>query len=190
MICKKCGSETDVLLRFCKTCGEPNTPDVSDLNNDFNKHKTNFLRIFGIVILFMLAISAMVFYFDENNKTVNNDEVEKNTGVNKVRQEYIQQIVEYTKKDMTIPSRIDELTTIVDITAEPNSIKYHYVLDNSTTTDSLTESYINSYLKNSVCNDELIRVELIDQNIDIEYSYTVKNSDRKLFFKYTKQDCE
>lgn len=190
MICKKCGSETDIFSGFCKICGEPNTPDANDINNDLEKHKNGFFRIFGLILIIMLAMAGTVVYLSEKGGMINKDESKEVVGVNKVRQSYIEEVVVQTKKDMEIPSRLDEITTIVDITAEPNSIRYHYILDNSTTTEALSNSYLDAYLKNSVCNDELIRTELIDQNIDIEYSYIVQGSDTKYFFKYTKKDCE
>ena len=81
---------------------------------------------------------------------------------------------------------MDEVTTRVDITAEPTAIRYHYVLSGVDTSE-LSNAYLKNYLGSSICENADTK-NLLNQNINMEYSYVVDSGER-YFVSFTKADC-
>lgn len=100
--------------------------------------------------------------------------------------ELVTETVKEVKASMTLPSKIDEVTTLVDVTAEPTAIRYHYVLS-GVDTSKLSNAYLKNYLGSSICENADTK-NLLNQNINMEYSYVV-DSGEKYFISFTKADC-
>ena len=102
-------------------------------------------------------------------------------------QEFIKQAVDYAKKTMTLPSKIDNATTLTDITAEPGAILYHYTLS-GIDTSKLTNEYLKSYLLLNVCKNNSAK-ELLDKGIDLQHSYIDNVTQKSFFISVKEKDC-
>jgi hypothetical protein len=104
------------------------------------------------------------------------------------RIEYANTIVQAVKEKTVLPKKIDDSTTITDITAENNAIRYHYLLSDVDTSElsneSLKESLISSICQSGDTND------LFEQGINIEFLYKIENSSQSYLVKFTKSDCQ
>lgn len=141
----------------------------------------------GAVILFFVAVGIDLsrqensdsFLQETTSQTQNNDNYSK--------AELIAEIVKEIKAEMSLPNQIDEATLLTDITAEPNAIRYHYILSDIDTSQ-LSNSYLKSFLGSSICENTDTK-NLLNYGINMEYSYTVKGSAQKYFVSFTKNDC-
>lgn len=99
----------------------------------------------------------------------------------------IQQLVKVTKSQFKFPYKIDDVTTMVDITAELGAIRYHYVLYDSDM-NSLSNNAIKSSLKADICQNKDTKT-LLNSGVNMEYSYSVSGSNNKYFVVFNKSDC-
>lgn len=104
------------------------------------------------------------------------------------RAELIKETVREIKAEMVLPNQIDEVTKLVDITAEPNAIRYHYILSGIDTSE-LSNSYLKNYLSSSICENSDTKL-LLNSGINMEYSYTAAGTMQKYFVSFTKEDCK
>ena len=101
--------------------------------------------------------------------------------------ESIAQVVNEIKAELNPPYQIDDVTTLVDITAQQSAIRYHYVLDGADTSN-LSNSYLKNYLKSSVCQNTDTK-NLLNNGINLEYSYIVDGSAQIYLVTFNKTDC-
>jgi hypothetical protein len=87
---------------------------------------------------------------------------------------------------MTIPDQVDEVTRIIDITAEPSAIRYHYTLS-GVDTSQLSNVQLKSHLQTNICQNPDTKT-LLNEDINMEYSYLVDTGE-KYFVQFTKSDC-
>lgn len=104
------------------------------------------------------------------------------------KKDIVIETVKYVKSNMTIPSKIDEITTIIDVTAEQEAIRYHYILSD-VDTDNLSNSSFKEYLDDTLCRNQDTR-KVLDAGINMEYSYKVENVSNSYFVIITKSDCK
>ena len=88
---------------------------------------------------------------------------------------------------MVFPSQLDDVTQLVDITAQTSAIRYHYILT-EVNTENLSNSYLKEYLSTSICQDNDIK-SFLNQGINMEFSYIVEDSTEKYFIILNKEDC-
>jgi len=100
--------------------------------------------------------------------------------------ELVAETVKEAKSNMTLPNKLDEVTTLIDITAEPTAIRYHYELSD-VDASKLSNDYLKNYLSSSICENADTK-NLLNQDINMEYSYIV-DSGEKYFVYFTKADC-
>ena len=98
----------------------------------------------------------------------------------------IQSMVTETKKSMIFPQKIDDTTTLVDMLAKQNAIRYLYAVESLGTTQ-LTNTDLKNNLISSVCNGDTRTI--LDNGINVEYSYFIKDSSQTFFVTMTKSDC-
>jgi hypothetical protein len=133
----------------------------------------------GVILLAIYGTSLP----EDNSFSISSDsnsQVTNNT-------ELIQEAVKEAKSDLTLPYQVDEITTLVDMTAEPNSIRYHYVLSGADT-ENLTNSQLKTHLRSGICGNEDTR-SLLQQGINMEYSYSVNDRTNAYFVVFDKSDC-
>lgn len=106
---------------------------------------------------------------------------------NDSKTQLITEIVKETKTEMSLPNKIDEVTVLADITAEPSAIRYYYVLS-GVDLNQLSNSYLKDSFVSKICENASTK-NLLDEGINMEYSYTVKDSSQKYFVSFSKDDC-
>ena len=100
---------------------------------------------------------------------------------------FINKAVEQAKASITLPAKIDESTTAVDITAELNAIRYHYIISGSDPNNVTNDDY-KKYLLSGVCLNDTEK-NLLNQGINLEYSTVFKDVSKTLFVSIKKEDC-
>ena len=101
--------------------------------------------------------------------------------------ELIQSAIENIKKSIALPLKIDTLTTLEDVTSGSNAIRYHYVLD-GVNIDKISNTVLKQHVVSGVCSDSNTKF-ILNKDVNLEYSYTVKNSPKTYFLVVTKNDC-
>lgn len=102
--------------------------------------------------------------------------------------ELINQAVQEVKTQLPLPYKLDQVTTMTDVTAEPNAIRYHYVLSGIDTSKITNDLLRNSLIQN-ICSNKDTK-SLLNQDINMKYSYSVENSTQTYFVSFTKTDCK
>lgn len=102
--------------------------------------------------------------------------------------EIINQGVQELKSQITLPNQVDKNTKLVNITAEPNAIRYYYVLS-GVDVSNLSNDTLKSYLVPNICKENSL-LTLLNQDINLEYSYSVENSQQTYLVSVTKVDCK
>lgn len=98
----------------------------------------------------------------------------------------ISDTVRQIKAEMVLPNQLDEVTKLVDISAQPDAIRYHYTLS-GVDTSSLSNAYLKNFLVSDICGNADTK-NLLNEDINMEYSYTVDTGER-YFITFTKADC-
>lgn len=182
MNCKNCNNELNDSTKFCAKCGqkvneEIKSEEIKSTSEQKTDKKSTLTSIVSVVV-FILAIGVGKYLIQGDSSTGNNSQ-------SKV--EIINQAVKEAKLSITLPSQLDSATTLTDITAETNAIRYHYILANIDTSSVSNES-LKSYLKTSICGTEATK-NLLNRDINMEYSYTVENIAQSYFISFNKADC-
>lgn len=125
---------------------------------------------------------------DQNpqTETIQTTQPSNNSGTSKT--ELINQTVQAVKAQISLPYQIDQVTTLVDVTAEPGAIRYHYVLSGVDTSE-ITNDLLKNIVGSGICQNKNAK-NLLNRDINMEYSYSVKNSAKKYFVSFTKTDCK
>ncbi len=111
--------------------------------------------------------------------------LQSNSGTSK--EELVKQIVASAKSQTTLPMELDSVTTMTDIIAEPSAIRYQYML-HDVDTSKLSNSAFRNLIISDLCKNESLK-SILNEGIDIEYSYAVKDSYQTYFTSFTKTDC-
>jgi hypothetical protein len=134
--------------------------------------KRGFILIGLIIILFFLDLEVNLFNRKGNMLS---------------KQEIINEIVKEMKFNNILPMNIDETTMWVDISAQPNAVRYHLISSNSIMND-INNNIFKKDLNLKICQDDYLR-SLLDSNITIEYLYVFENTDQEYFISFSKEDC-
>ncbi|MBN9141390.1 MAG: hypothetical protein J0H23_11240 [Micrococcales bacterium] len=103
------------------------------------------------------------------------------------KQQAIEKAVDELHRSVSLPSQLDEVTILTDITAEENAVHYFYTLtdvDPSVVTTELLESVVQP----TMCGTKQTR-ELLDRDVAMRYSYVVEGTDDSYDFELTKDNC-
>jgi hypothetical protein len=122
----------------------------------------------------------------ENQNPQSETQTTPTNGTSKV--ELINQAVQEVKAQIPLPYKLDQVTTMVDVTAEPGAIRYHYILS-GVDTSKITNDLLKNSLGAGICQNNDTK-NLLNQDINMEYSYSVENSAQKYFISFTKTDCK
>lgn len=104
------------------------------------------------------------------------------------KEEIIKQSIQYVKTQIPLPYKLDQLTTMVDVTAEPGAIRYHYILS-GIDTNQINDALLKKGLLANICENK-DTANILNRDINLEYSYSVENSTQKYFVSFTKSDCK
>lgn len=171
MNCNKCGSQISADSKFCIKCGEK-------IVNKNNNRKNSILYILVTVVFFILAFSG-ARYLTQKLFSPSKNSVSIKT--------LVDEAVAGAKKEITIPSQINETTKLVDITAEPKAVRYHYTFTN-VDPSQLSNDFLKNRLITGICNNSDVK-NLFDNGINMEYSYTVEETQQNFLISITKNDC-
>jgi hypothetical protein len=103
------------------------------------------------------------------------------------KEETVKQIVESAKSQTTFPVELDTVTTLTDIIAEPSAIRYQYVLHDIHTSNFSNEGF-RKLIMPELCKSESFK-NILNEGIDIQYSYAVKDSLQTYFTSFSQNDC-
>lgn len=137
--------------------------------------------------LFFVAVGIDLSTQGDSNYSLQENSTQTQNARNNSKADLISETVREIKAAMSLPNQIDEATMLVDITAESNAIRYHYILS-EIDTSQLSNSYLKSFLGSSICKNADTK-NLLNYGINMEYSYMVKGSVQKYFVSFTKNDC-
>lgn len=87
---------------------------------------------------------------------------------------------------MVFPKKLDDVTTITDVSAESEAIRYHYVLS-GVDASKISNTYLKNFLAPNICKE--IKT-LLSEGINAEYAYTVKDTGEQYFVSFSKSDCD
>jgi hypothetical protein len=144
--------------------------------------------IFSVVavILLVLAVSFDMAKQETNQQTIQSTvNSESTSGFTK--QDIIRETVRELWTEMTIPQQLDSVTKLVNISAETNAIRYHYILSGIDET-KISNDLLRDHLVSGVCGNTDTK-KLLDMDVNMEYSYIVENSNQKYFVSVTKTNC-
>jgi hypothetical protein len=96
-------------------------------------------------------------------------------------------IVGEIKKNLVLPYKVDSMTSLTDIIAEPNAVRYQYIISGGDTS-GLTNDLLKQSLISSVCGNKSMK-DVLQQNINFEYSYAVEGIQKTFFVTVSKTDC-
>lgn len=160
---------------------------VSNIFPKENRKTKIFDKLFFFAII---AIPIVIYSLGFIESSIPEDSTrQQSTGVNSTlaTEDLIKETVKEIKAEMVLPNQLDEATKLVDITAQPKAIRYHYILTN-VDTKSLSNSYLKNFLITNICQNSDTK-NLLNQGIDMEYSYIVEDATEKYFISFNKADC-
>lgn len=100
--------------------------------------------------------------------------------------DFASQAVQQAKSSLTLPSQVDSITTLDDITSSGNVIQYHYTLHNADTS-SLSDEALKNSTKPTVCANKST-VSLLSKGVDLQYLYLASGSEQ-YSFTLKQSDC-
>ena len=183
MYCTKCGNKLEEDAKFCVKCGNTLSQKPKNVSDDDlkNVNKSKSILIGGVSILaFVLTFAGARYLTQESIRSISG-------GNNVSVQEIINQTVTEIRNTTTFPVQLDEVTLWTGITGTSNAIRYQYTLQD------IDASQVNNVmLKNliapSVCSNTDTRY-VLNNNINMEYSYAVQGSPQTFFFVVSESDC-
>lgn len=150
------------------------------VNNTFPKENRK-INIFEKILLAIIIITQILVYL---------------FGIvppkSAISPEYLaQEVAKAVKSKTELPKQLDDITKLVDITAESNIVRYKYIISGVDATKIKKDSFISSLkdsLKAEVCKDADIK-NLFDRGVSMEYSYDIEGSKEKYVIDFGKADC-
>ncbi len=99
----------------------------------------------------------------------------------------IEETVEFIKNSNNLPRTVDEVTVWTDVTAEEGAIRYHYKISNLGDRE-ISEALLRDFIEDGICADRDISSAL-KGGVNMEYSYTVKETGEEFLVVFTEEDC-
>jgi cytoskeletal protein RodZ len=181
--CAKCDASFLNDAKFCNNCGERIPANINPTEVASHKGNSIISSVMRLIAFCFGAAIVHVIFFSGSAmpKTLNND------NSSYAVPSLIDETVSSLKKQTTLPKKIDDSTTLVDVTAEPNAIRYHYILSGLDLSEQ-TNSDFKNVLAPDLCSNKDTR-KLLDHNINMEYSYIVQETNKSFFASISKSDC-
>ncbi|MDQ5912182.1 MAG: hypothetical protein QG568_397 [Patescibacteria group bacterium] len=150
-----------------------------------------FVYIVGTFLL-LVVVASFITIGTEPTALTTSDTANTNymTKEDSARYERIVETVEYLKSESPLPLEADSVLTLRDIVAEPQAIRYEFII-NSINTDALSKLSSDDFKKRLTsvsCNDEGT-IEMLRDGITIKNHYSVKDSEQTFAAEITEADC-
>ncbi len=107
----------------------------------------------------------------------------------KVQDEMIQSFVSEAKENLDLPMAVDSSTTLVDLVAEGDAVRYEYEIAADLDRTGFSNEFLKEFLLPTVCANPDAPV-LFDAGIELKYSYAVADSDESYLVVINEEDCE
>jgi len=90
------------------------------------------------------------------------------------------------KDKLALPRKVNDVTTLIDVTASPISITYHYELQGAKHPREITDIDLKNFLSPDICQEV---INLNTKSIFAEAEFSIKSTQEKSFFPLLK-DCK
>lgn len=140
--------------------------------------KTAWVVLLLIVVIFATLI-IIAIASQKNSPTLNSSSQSSTSLASQSAQE--------AKSSLNLPNKVDNVTTLTDITSEGNTIQYHYIIHDADTSNLSDDSLRNS-IKPSVCNNSSSK-DLLNKAISFQYIYVIKETNQQYGFTVAQGDC-
>ncbi len=100
----------------------------------------------------------------------------------------IQKVVDSLKSSYDFPLQFNEQVVWTDVTAEGNAMRYHYEISNLGDIE-ISEELTKEHMIDVICGDSSTK-NLLDNGIDLEYLYTIKETREEILLSFTSEDCK
>ena len=141
--------------------------------------------VVGFIIVGLIAFVGWHYLPQQSTAAVSgNDFVSGNSSNQKI----IEQLVSKIKSTTVFPQKSsDGIMILNDVEAEPNAIRYEYIIHNADVSQ-ISNATLKSSIASYQCTNSGAR-EFLDMGINMEYSYSVEGSAQTFFFSVSKKDC-
>jgi hypothetical protein len=146
------------------------------------------LSVVGLVATVVNASIGAYLGATGRHPIVNRMLEEKKPAGNQNLTQIAEEEVRYLKMNMTLPIEMEPGVTLVDVTAEDGAIRYHYVLAKADPSQISNDS-LKVSLSAGVCGIKETQ-DILDQGVNMEYSYLIKDSTQTYFVSLSKTDCQ
>jgi len=109
------------------------------------------------------------------------------TLTHKSNEQVVQDAVSQAKAQLNPPQQIDQVTTLDDITAEKDAIRYHYTVAGADTS-KLTKQSLEDTVRPKLCAEKNMKT-VLDRGVHVQYAYTIKETGENYLLDFTKNDC-
>lgn len=103
-------------------------------------------------------------------------------------EEKVSKAVVQIREQSDLPKQVDSVTTWTGVEAEGNAIHYDYAVSSSVDPASITESAVRDSVGPTLCSNSDTK-ELLDEDVDMRYTYAFDGSSKTLDTTFTKADC-
>jgi len=148
------------------------------------------------VIITVVSLIAFAAAFIGVNKLISHgaaslySETKQSTDpipANMDNQTFIKQAVDYVKETTKLPKELDEMTTWVAVSEQPNAILYEYQL-RGIDASKLNNDNVKGFLVPTLCSNKSSRA-ILNKGVTLNYIYTIKDSTQKFSVSVSKADC-
>jgi hypothetical protein len=103
-------------------------------------------------------------------------------------EEKVSKAVEQIREQSDLPKQVDSVTTWTGIEAEGAAIHYDYTVSSNVDPASITEGAIRDAVGPNLCSNGETK-KLLDEDVDMRYTYKFEGSSKTVDTTFTKADC-
>lgn len=103
-------------------------------------------------------------------------------------EEKVSKAVEQIREQSNLPKQVDSVTTWTGIEAEGAAIHYDYTVSANVDPASITEGAIRDAVGPNLCSNSETK-KLLDEDVDMRYTYEFEGSSKTVDTTFTKADC-
>ena len=103
-------------------------------------------------------------------------------------EEKVSKAVEQIREQSDLPKQVDSVTTWTGIEAEGAAIHYDYTVSANVDPASITEGAIRDAVGPNLCSNSETK-KLLDEDVDMRYTYKFEGSSKTVDTTFTKADC-
>lgn len=100
----------------------------------------------------------------------------------------VSKAVEQIRDESDLPKQVDSVTTWTGIEAEGTAIHYDYTVSSNVDPASITTTAVRDAVGPTLCSTKETK-ELLDDGVDMRYTYAFDDSSKTLDVTFTKSDC-